>query len=218
MNNILTTEIIPGVLDKDWPEIEKKIEAVLPFAKSLHIDLLDGVFAPNKSFQDPKPFAKYSNKLTLELHMMVKDPIDYLDAWSEIGVRRFIGQVEMMKSQVKFVAKAEALGEVGLAIDSQTPVSGIEVPLMDLDFIFVMTVKAGFSNQAFLPECLKKVEHLRGKTQIPIEVDGGINDETIQKAYKAGANRFVSTGYIFGGDTRERFNNLVGLTTPNLSG
>lgn len=208
-------EIIPGILEKDWGAIERKIELVLPFAKSIHIDLLDGFFAPNSSFKDPKPFAKFAKDVTLELHMMVEDPIEHLDAWAEAGIRRFIGQVEMMESQVDFVAKAQTLGEVGLAVDSPTDPEEIKVPYDDLDFLFVMTVKAGFSNQSFLPENLKKIEYFRQHTHLPIEVDGGINDLTVEKARKAGATRFVSTGYIFGADNpKARFEELRELVTP----
>ena len=208
-------EIIPGVLDKNWEEIERKIEAVLPFARSIHVDLLDGIFAPNKSFLNPQPFAKYKDKVTLELHMMVNEPIDYLDAWSEAGFKRFIGQVEMMSSQVDFVAKAQALGEVGLAVDSPTNPAAIDVSYEDLDFLFVMTVKAGFSNQVFLKENLKKVEHFRSQSSLPIEVDGGINESTIETASKAGANRFVSTGYLFGSENpKQRFEELREIVLP----
>lgn len=194
-------EIIPGILEKEWEAIERKIELVLPFATSIHIDLLDGKFAPNTTFMDPKPFAKYTNTVTFELHMMVEEPIDYLEPWANAGFRRFIGQIEHMTSQTDFVAKAQQLGDVGLGIDSQTPIEKVGVPLNDLDFLFVMTVKAGFSNQPFLSESLKKVSALRSKTSLPIEVDGGINNITIAQAVEAGATRFVSTGFLFGSES-----------------
>lgn len=191
-------EVIPGILEQDWESIERKIEMVKPFAQSIHIDLLDGVFAPNKTWLDPKPFSKYKNDLILEVHMMVDDPVKYIDPFAEAGFSRFIGQIEKMPDVVDFVAKAEMNGEVGLAIDSETPVEKITIPLEDLDFVFVMTVKAGFSHQSFLPEMLEKVKALRSKDEwIPIEVDGGINDQTIIDARAAGATRFVSTGYLF---------------------
>jgi len=211
-------EIIPGVLEKEWSAIERKIELVLPFAKSLHVDILDGKFAPNTTFLDPKPFKKFAEKITLELHMMVHEPIEYLDPWSEAGFRRFIGQVEHMTSQAEFVAKAQRLGEVGLAVDSETQPDAITVPFNDLDFLFVMTVKAGFSNQSFMEENLEKVMVFRERTPIPIEVDGGINDQTIVKASQAGANRFVSTGFLFGkGDPKHQFEALESVCSPHAS-
>lgn len=202
-------EIIPGILEKEWEQIERKIELVLPFAKSIHIDLLDGKFAPNTTFLDPMPFAKYKEKVTLELHMMVQEPIDYLQPWADAGFRRFIGQVEHMTSQTDFIAKAQRLGEVGLAVDAQTEADAIKVSYNDLDFLFVMSVKAGFSNQSFLEKSLEKVSFFRSKTSIPIEVDGGVNDQTIGKAFAAGATRFVSTGFLFGkNDPKTQFDLL----------
>lgn len=191
-------EIIPGILEKDWLEIEKKLEIVKPFAKSVHIDILDGKFAPNTTFLDPAPFVKYSQELFLELHMMVENPVQYLESFAVAGFKRFIGHIEQMPDQAEFVAKAEALGEVGLAIDGPTPLENIKVPLADLDCVLIMTIKAGQSGQEFNPEYLKKVEALRQTQEnMAIEVDGGINDRTILLAKNIGATRFVTNSFIF---------------------
>lgn len=212
----LEIEIIPGILEKDWSEIEKKIELVKPFAKKIHIDILDGKFAPNKTFLDPEPFKKYTKDITFELHMMVDNPIEYLEAWAAAGFTRFIGQIEKMPDIPRFVAEAQLLGEVGLALDTQTSVGEFpeDVDIEDLDFAFVMTVKAGFSNQAFIPEMLEKVKQIRQKSQfIPIEIDGGVNDANIVMAKQAGVTRFVSTGFIFKEDPKKQFEILKGLLT-----
>jgi len=191
-------EIIPGILEKDWAGIEKKIEMAKTFAKSIHLDILDGKFAPNTTFLDPFPFSKYSKDLLLEVHLMVSEPINYLKPFAKAGFRRFIGHIEKMSDQKKFVAEGQLLGEVGLAIDGPTSVDSIKVPLDDLDYILIMTIKAGFSGQAFMAETLEKIKAIREKSAtIPIEVDGGINDQTIIQARDAGANRFSATSFIF---------------------
>lgn len=211
--NKLHHEIIPGILEQEWGKIEEKIDIISSFGncKSVHIDILDGVFAPNKTWLDPSPFQKFAKNFTLEAHMMVDNPIQYIEPFAQAGFTRFIGQVEKMPDQVAFVAKAEHYGEVGLAVDSPTPIDAIIVNLEDLDFVFVMTVKAGFSHQSFLPDMLKKVEAVRKKDEwIPIEVDGGINDKTIIKAQKAGSNRFVSTGHLFGSNNpQDQYEHLL---------
>lgn len=191
-------DILPGILEKEWEPIEKKLEIIKPFAKAVHIDLLDGKFAPNTTFLDPTPFKKYADTFLLELHMMVEEPINYLDKWADAGFRRFIGHVEHMSDQEKFVAKGESLGEVGLAVDAKTPVSTIQVPFYDLDVILVMTVNAGFSGQAFLPDCLDKARQIREKdfTEV-IQIDGGVTDAIVLKAQKVGVSRFVATSYLF---------------------
>ena len=194
-------EIIPGILEKDWSSIERKIEFVKPFVNTIHIDILDGKFAPNKTFLDPKPFAKYSRDIFFEVHMMVADPIQYLKPFASAGFRRFLGHVEKMSDQVEFVAQGQLLGEVGIVIDGPTSVEALEVSLDDIDAILLMTIQAGFSGQSFMPEHLEKVKALRQSSHtLPIEVDGGITDETIIYAKNAGATRFVTTSFLFGGE------------------
>lgn len=197
-------EIIPGILEKDWEAIEKKIERVKPFAKTIHIDLLDGKFAPNTTFLDPKPFEKYSKDIFFELHMMVENPLQYLKPFAESGFKRFIGHIEKMPDVAEFVAEGQLVGEVGLAIDGQTGIDALTVPLEDLDFLFVMTVNAGYSGQVFNAEYLEKVKALRMQNllnaeglPLPIEVDGGMNAQTITLARDAGATRFIATSFLF---------------------
>lgn len=197
-------EIIPGILEKEWNEIERKINLVLPFARTIHIDLLDGKFAPNTTFLDPKPFAQYTKQAIFELHMMVENPEMYLDDFASAGFQRFLGHVEKMLSQETFVAKAENLGEVGLALDGATSMDAITVPFSDLDTVLVMTIHAGFSGQQLLPRYLEKVLKVQEKIQredpsraFPIAVDGGINETTIELAAEKGAKRFVTTSSLF---------------------
>lgn len=193
MNN----NIIPGILEKDWIEIEKKIEQILPVTKNIHIDIIDGKFSDNITFLDPEPFTKYAKDAYFELHMMVDEPIEYLKPWAQAGFKRFLGHVEKMSDQAEFIAQGQILGEVGLAIDGPTPIDSIVVPYDDLDALLFMSIKAGSSGQAFVPEYLQKIDQIKDKIYIPIEVDGGINEDTILQAKSKGATRFVSTSYIF---------------------
>lgn len=195
MDNIYTHDIIPGILEKDWAEIEKKINLIKTFSNRIHIDFIDGKFAPNSTFLDPSPFLKYKD-LYLEAHLMVEEPINYLDSLASSGFKKFLGHVEKMQSQEEFVAKAELLGETGLVIDLPTGVDSIEVPFEDLDCIMVMSVKAGESGQSFEESSIAKIGELRERTFIPIEVDGGITDLNLLKCKEAGANLFVSTSFI----------------------
>ncbi len=197
-------EIIPGILEKDWAEIGRKLEIYRPFAKSVHIDLIDGKFAQNTTFLDPSPFVKYRKDFLFEAHMMVEDPIKYLKPFADAGFNRFIGHVEKMPDQTEFVAQAQLLGEVALGIDAETPVEAIKVSLDDLDSILVMTVKAGFSGQSFIKDNLEKVKKLAGLTTIPIEIDGGVDAATVKLGCTAGARRFVATSFLFGGESAQQ--------------
>jgi len=197
-------EIIPGILEKDWAEIEKKLEIVKSFAEPnsampAHIDFIDDKFDSNITFLDPAPFSQYAQDLFLEAHLMVDNPIQYLEPLAKAGFKRFIGQIEKMPDQAEFVAKAESLGEVGLAVDGPTNLSELKVSYDDLDCILIMMIKAGKSGQEFNPEYLKKVNAVRKLEKLlPIEIDGGVNDKTILVAKSVGVNRFVSTSFIFG--------------------
>lgn len=203
-------EVIPGILEKEWNEIERKINIVKGFAKAIHIDIIDGKFAPNTTFLDPKPFTKYSKELLFEVHLMAEEPIQYLKPFADAGFKRFLGHVEKMSDQVEFVAKAEALGEVGLAVDGQSDLSAIKVPYEDLDCVLIMTIKAGQSGQTFNPAYLKKVEMLRqAQGDIAIEVDGGINDKSLELAKQKGAIRFVADSFIFGAQNPQEQYNLL---------
>lgn len=217
-------EIIPGILEKDWSEIERKIEIVKPFATAIHIDIIDGKFAPNFTFLDPKPFSKYTNPSTVpglffELHMMVENPIQYLKPFARAGFKRFLGHIEKMPDQEEFIAQGQLLGEVGLAIDGPTDLSAIKIPYEDLDCVLIMTIKAGESGQVFNSEYLKKVGILRqapsgtwlrsAQDDMKIEIDGGINDKTILEAKNAGATRFISNSFIFNAQNPQEQYNLL---------
>jgi ribulose-phosphate 3-epimerase len=207
-------EIIPspGTQNKDFSEIEKKIETVRPFVKTIHIDVIDGKYADNTTFADPAPFVKYTKELpsglrgqevndkglVFEVHLMVEDPLSHIKKWADAGFQRFIGQIEKMPDQEAFVAEAQLYGEVVLALDKQSSVDALKVSLEDLDAVLVMSIQAGFSGQQFEEQLLEKVKKLRAMNEyLAIEVDGGINDETIELAATAGANRFVATSFLF---------------------
>lgn len=213
--------IVPGILEKEWSEIEKKIEIVKPFTDTIQIDIIDGKFAPNATFLDPKPFAKYSKDLLLEVHLMVDNPISYLKPFAAAGFKRFLGHVEKMPNQAEFVAEGQLLGEVGLAIDGKTPLDAIKVPYEDLDMVLVMTINAGYSGQKLMPELLEKVMQVRKLNilngegvPLPIEVDGGINDQTIKTAKDSGASCFAVTSYLFNSENpKSQYQKLLGLVS-----
>ncbi|HEV2340060.1 MAG TPA: hypothetical protein VGT05_04900 [Patescibacteria group bacterium] len=214
----LDTEIIPGILEEEWSEIERKIGLIKPFAHIMHIDLLDGIFAGNKTFSDPSPFALYAQDIFFELHLMVEDPLASVEKWANVGFKRFVGQVEKMPDIAEFVARVEDIGEVGLAIDTQTPVKTIQHYLEDIDVVLVMTVKAGFSHQTFEQMQLAKVQALRRLDPLlPIEIDGGITPQTLPLAKRAGATRFVSTGFLFGGQSCQAQYDLLKEASAQVS-
>ena len=182
--NLKMNEVIPGINEEEWGEIEKKLNTALKFAHSIHIDLKDGIFVEGKTYMNPDPFKDFTQKALFELHMMVDNPLQYLNAWSDAGFERFIGHIEKMPDPVEFVAQAQLKGAVGLAIDADTDIDILnDINLNDLDTLLIMTIKAGPSGQALQEKLLEKVRRIKNKAPfLPIEVDGGINIETITMA------------------------------------
>jgi len=194
----MQSQVIPGILEKEWDQIETKLEQIKTFTTSAHIDITDGKFVNNKTFRDPEPFKKYSSDIFFELHMMVENPEGFIEPWGKAGFRRFLGHIEYMSSQKEFVEQAKKYGEAGIALDGPTHISRIKIPFEQLDTVLVYTSnRVGFSGPPLMEDRLDKVRHLRKLTNIPIEVDGGVNDKTILRAREAGATRFVSTSYIW---------------------
>jgi ribulose-phosphate 3-epimerase len=193
-------EVIPGILEKDWASIEEKIKQVKTFAKTIHIDIIDGEFAQNTTFLDPTPFKKYSSEAFFETQMMVNDPLKYVEKYAAAGFKRFIGQIENMPSQKEFIDSARKHGEAGLAIDLQTSLESVQVDFNYPDCFLLMSVKAGFSGQAFSPEAFEKIRTLRKKTKKPIEIDGGVNEATITKLKDLGVDRCVVTSGLSSAD------------------
>ena len=189
--------IIPAILEKDWSEIERKLEICREFANTIHIDFIDGKFAPPTTFMDFEKFKPCSEYFLLEAHLMVEEPVNDLASFSRAGFKRFLGHVEKMSDQIDFSAKGEQLGAVGLALDLQSSIDAIKVSLNDLDQILLMSVKAGASGQKFDESVLIKVKELVDKSFENIEIDGGINNETLGISKRNGANIFCVNSYLF---------------------
>lgn len=207
-------EVIPAILEKEWSAIEKNLEAVKGVAKTVHIDFIDGKFASNTTFLDPKPFLEYKDLFRLEAHLMVDNPLSYLKPLSDAGFSRFIGHIEKMPDQIEFVAQGQLLGEVGLALDGKTTLDKLSVPFDDLDLILLMMIDAGFSGQEFKQEYVQKIKEVIEKSDIPVEVDGGINDKTLLVAKEAGALYFACNSHIFKSyNPKETITTLQALAT-----
>lgn len=192
-------EVIPGILEKDWEKIEEKLEKIKTFTSSAHIDFIDGKFTDNITYLELEKFKQYSDDIYLEAHLMVENPIEYLDKLSDAGFKRFLGHIERMPNVADFVAKGQLLGEVGIALDGPTGIEKLEeINLDDLDCILIYTSeKVGRAGPPMMTERLEKIKRLREKTDIPIEADGGVKDSTIKQALESGANRFVATSFIW---------------------
>jgi ribulose-phosphate 3-epimerase len=197
-------DVIPGINEPTLEEIERKIDLVVPHTPWVHIDFLDETLFPNTSYMDIeklKPLIDRSG-LSFEAHLMVGKPEKYLKALADAGFKRVIIHVECDDPRL-FLDEAQYESiEVGIAIDAATEIEALDPFLEEVDVALVMTVEAGASGAAFMPETVDKVRIIKEHfPTLVIEVDGGINDKTASVVREAGATRLVSTTYVFNDPT-----------------
>lgn len=192
----MNIRIIPAIIAESQEELLEKVKLVKARAKLIQLDIMDGIFVQNKSldfdFKLPRTNCKF------EAHLMIKNPDKWIkDNWQKVDT--ILIPIESCKNLWQVVGFLKARKKrVGFALNPETPLRKIKDYLDNIDQVLVMTVSPGFYGAKFLPETLEKVRQLRKlKPNLDIEVDGGINPETIKIASDAGANLFVSGSYIF---------------------
>lgn len=209
-------DIIPAILTDNITELTEKVKRVNEVSymeevsvRKIQIDIIDGVFVDNKTI-DPANIVGLDTDLGIDFHLMVKEPINWVEKCANAGADRIIGQIEMMGSQVDFVGKVQETGlYVGLAVDLETPISKLDpVILSNVDVVLLMAVKAGWGGQKFDKGVLGKIKELdeiraRDKTPFKICVDGGETTDVIDDTHYAGADEVVIGQRLFNGDLAE---------------
>lgn len=201
-------KIAPSILASDYANFANELARIEQTdAEYVHIDIMDGQFVPNISFgADVVASMRKHSKLVFDCHLMVVNPERYVDAYAQAGADIMTIHVESTLHSHGALQKIKAAGmKAGIVINPGTPVSAIEPVLPLVDQVLIMTVNPGFGGQAFIPECLDKVAlvaKMRSEKGLSfdIEVDGGVDDKTINACYKAGANVFVAGSYLFKAD------------------
>lgn len=194
--------ISPSLLAADFTKLDRELDRITcGGAEWLHLDVMDGVFVPNISFGLPviQSLRKIS-KLTFDVHLMIQEPLLYVDAFADAGADYLTFHLESSSDPEKTIDAIHARGmKAGLSIKPNTPAEAVFPYLDKLDLILVMSVEPGFGGQKFMPVCLDKIRILHEKApEIPISVDGGINAETGRLCREAGANVLVAGSYVFG--------------------
>ncbi|MGT2749560.1 ribulose-phosphate 3-epimerase [Streptococcus orisasini] len=203
-----TYKIAPSILAADYANFEKELKRIEETGvKYVHIDIMDGQFVPNISFGAGvvASMRKYS-KLVFDCHLMVVNPERYVNEFAQAGADIMTIHAEATTHIHGALQKIKAAGmKAGVVINPGTPLSAIEPVLNLVDQVLIMTVNPGFGGQAFIPECLEKVKLaalLRKQRGLnyDIEVDGGVDNNTIKACAQAGANVFVAGSYLFKGN------------------
>lgn len=211
-----TFKIAPSVLSADYANFEtelKKLEA--SGAEYAHLDVMDGHFVPNISFgAGVVASMRPHSKMVFDCHLMVSNPEHHIEEFARAGADIISIHVEATPHIHGALQKIRAAGvKPSVVINPGTPVEAIKNVLNLVDQVLVMTVNPGFGGQAFLPETMGKIRELvalreANQLSFDIEVDGGIDDKTIQLAREAGANVFVAGSYVFKGDVGHQVQTL----------
>lgn len=196
--------VAPSILSADFANLEKEILAVATAgADWIHVDVMDGHFVPNITIGIPVVQSlKKISPLPLDVHLMITEPEKYVDAFIKAGSDFLTIHVESTQDPARVLKQIRERGaKAGITLRPGTPVTTV-LPLLPLsDLVLVMTVEPGFGGQSFMHDQIPKIAALRAeiqriKSNCLIEVDGGINGETVKLCHEADV--FVAGSYIFG--------------------
>jgi ribulose-phosphate 3-epimerase len=197
--------VAPSLLAADFAA--DRATQVAAAADWLHVDIMDNKFVPNQSIDLPRVAELRAGiNAPFDCHLMIVNPHELATAYAELGAENVTFHAEATPDPVGLAKDVRAAGSrAGLAIDRDTPVEAYLEILPHFDLLLIMTIKAGFGGQKFLPEMLTKVRTARrhvdtGGLELRIEVDGGIADDTIAEAAQAGADTFVAGTAVFGAE------------------
>ncbi|HEY4567335.1 ribulose-phosphate 3-epimerase [Planococcaceae bacterium Storch 2/2-2] len=204
-------KIAPSILSADFAKLGEEIKEVeRAGADWIHVDVMDGHFVPNITIGPLVVDAiRPVTDLPLDVHLMIENADDYVEQFAKMGADYITVHVEACPHLHRTIQTIRQAGaKPGVVLNPHTPVSAIEPILEEIDLVLFMTVNPGFGGQQFIPSVLNKVKELKAIVDerglsLDIEIDGGINEETIVDAVEAGANVFVAGSAIFGKEDRE---------------
>ena len=211
----MPVRIEPSILSADFANLEREIQR-LATADLVHVDIMDNHFVPNLTFG--LPMVERLQQVTpvpLDIHLMIDDVDRWAPGYAEAGAASVTFHAEATREPVALARRLRDIGaRAGIALRPGTPVDDYLDLLHEFDQVLVMTVEPGFGGQSFMPETMPKLRALRSRLRdsgldVWLQVDGGIDVETIGRAAEAGADTFVSGSGVFrGGDPESAIREL----------
>ena len=197
--------IAPSVLAADFSNLQRDIEMINESeADWFHIDIMDGVFVPNISFGMPvlRDIKKHAKK-TIDVHLMIVNPDQYIETFSELGADILTVHLEACTHMHRTIQAIKATGmKAGIALNPHSSVNQLKDIIKDIDLVCLMSVNPGFGGQSFIENTFDKVKELKDLIQstgseCQIEIDGGVTNKNAKKLVQAGANILVAGSYVF---------------------
>jgi ribulose-phosphate 3-epimerase len=193
-------KIAPSILSADRNNLQKDVNEISPYADFIHIDIMDGKFVPPITFHADE-IKKIKSILPKDVHLMVEHPLadGFIDAFIDAGAANVTIHEECKDDIEECISYIKKKGiNAAVSIKPKTNLETILPYLDSLDMVLIMSVEPGWAGQKFIPEILEKVKKLRIlKPKMDIEIDGGINKETMKEVVLAGANVIVAGSSVF---------------------
>ncbi|MEH7415443.1 ribulose-phosphate 3-epimerase [Neobacillus drentensis] len=198
-------KIAPSILSADFSKLGEEIIAVdQAGADYIHIDVMDGHFVPNITIgplivEAVRPVTK----LPLDVHLMIDNPDQYIEAFAKAGADFITVHVEASRHLHRTIQSIKSFGiKAGVVLNPATPVESIQHIIGDIDMVLLMSVNPGFGGQTFIPEVLPKIRKVKEMAEqkglsIEIEIDGGVNPETARQCIEAGATVLVAGSAVY---------------------
>lgn len=191
-------QVIPSVLTNTPDDLEQKVRILEKLVEVIQIDIMDGEFVSNTSVE-VADVQKVNPQKPMEIHLMVKHPMDYIRPFADIGAFRIVFHIECDDDAEEVIKEIRRLGmKAGIAVNPPTSIEEVRPFLDSLDILLVMSVNPGLQGQKFIPEVLSKVKAVKQThPELLIEVDGGVNSETGPSLVDAGVDILNVGSYLF---------------------